>query len=880
MRSVAMTLLLLGGCFAVYDDDLPGVQPDWHTELEQRVDPSAGDVRGCVQTCAANASCFWFQDGASWVAECAEPVEGAVDGYLAQILARECMMLGPQDCSDQRGLQVCDRADEGYMRECAEFDGNFYCAQARGPCSDEGQCYQEGNEDVRCGVAPWMFEHINRHFEGRCAVEGWDEQDINEWLIGFTARRGRGSECGLAYCDEASLETACQPYMDGIRGASNLAYLQSTCGGIPSAPVQAQTCDWRECGGEAADWACQRQYFNRTATCDSGWCVLGEGRDKVYLNDRAHGGTVGSDARRGMQRCMDSCHDGELCTYNETNRNLDCVGCQSDDDCTLAEGGYGGVCIGGSCRMPCRPDGMTQGHACIGDERPNSGDDDPECYCVTPRHGGGGHEPNRRCGEGEGGCPEGQNCWEIGADDQQRAYCAQADCDDGDGCPRGFFCNDGRCEFSGWCWENDNCSFVESLEGDCVPFIDNDSDGNPDRPLCVNPMSACQFDHDCHGDEKCVTGYCAVDPGRDVQNCDDFEGFPELVVGTCRQRLGRCAQAGLCRRQERCTEFGIWGESSEWHGYLCEPTGGCDPNDTASCPLGSVCFYENGSWGCAAEKQFCNPGAPEGQTGCDTQTEFCSKTTENERWTWYLSVRQCTQQSDCGNPANPAEVDCVGGLCAARSLHGDYDLPYGVCLPKGSVPEHNFCDRPGDCADDQYCTNGPFCVDLSAGCESIDDCSDAMRCEEDFCGVRANCAGGERSGFRGFCEDRPQDKSNGCVGATCRNTTTCLATELSAGSVHVGHVCGAGDGRCDEDVDCPTGLDCMNNSCRFRGFCENDQHCGMGLRCIPLDDPEVRYCASPCEVGVERSVAGFCLTTRREGTACVDPSVPLVGTCR
>ena len=143
MRSVAMTLLLLGGCFAVYDDDLPGVQPDWHTELEQRVDPSAGDVRGCVQTCAANASCFWFQDGASWVAECAEPVEGAVDVYLAQILARECMMLGPDDCSDQGGLQVCDRADEGYMRECAEFDGNFYCAQPRGPCSNGDQCYEE-----------------------------------------------------------------------------------------------------------------------------------------------------------------------------------------------------------------------------------------------------------------------------------------------------------------------------------------------------------------------------------------------------------------------------------------------------------------------------------------------------------------------------------------------------------------------------------------------------------------------------------------------------------------------------------------------------------------------------------------------------------------
>ena len=49
---------------------------------------------------------------------------------------RECMMLGPQ-IARINGLQVCDRADEGYMRECAEFDGNFYCAQARGPCSDE-----------------------------------------------------------------------------------------------------------------------------------------------------------------------------------------------------------------------------------------------------------------------------------------------------------------------------------------------------------------------------------------------------------------------------------------------------------------------------------------------------------------------------------------------------------------------------------------------------------------------------------------------------------------------------------------------------------------------------------------------------------------------
>ena len=49
---------------------------------------------------------------------------------------------------------------------------------------------------MRCGVAPWMFEHINRHFEGRCAVEGWDEQDINEWLIGFTARRAGAASAG------------------------------------------------------------------------------------------------------------------------------------------------------------------------------------------------------------------------------------------------------------------------------------------------------------------------------------------------------------------------------------------------------------------------------------------------------------------------------------------------------------------------------------------------------------------------------------------------------------------------------------------------------------------------------------------------------------
>ena len=230
----------------------------------------------------------------------------------------------------------------------------------------------------------------------------------------------------------------------------------------------------------------------------------------------------------------------------------------------------------------------------------------------------------------------------------------------------------------------------------------------------------------------------------------------------------------------------------------------------------AACVDENERLRCGT----LNPGAPEGQTGCDTQTEFCSKTTENERWTWYLSVRQCTQQSDCGNPANPAEVDCVGGLCAARSLHGDYDLPYGVCLPKGSVPEHNFCDRPGDCADDQYCTNGPFCVDLSAGCESIDDCSDAMRCEEDAVCERLRRR--RACGTSEFCEDRPQDKSNGCVGATCRNTTTCLATELSAGRYMWGmSAVPVMVGATKTTIARPG----WTEICRFRGFSERS---GMG----------------------------------------------------
>ena len=68
-------------------------------------------------------------------------------------------------------------------------------------------------------------------------------------------------------------------------------------------------------------------------------------------------------------------------------------------------------CIGGSCRMPCRPDGMTQGHACIGDEQPESGDDDPECYCVTPsRRRRARAEPALR----RFSCPPNERCWDVG----------------------------------------------------------------------------------------------------------------------------------------------------------------------------------------------------------------------------------------------------------------------------------------------------------------------------------------------------------------------------------------------------------------------------------------------------------------------------------
>ena len=333
MRSVAMTLLVMGGCFAVFDEDLPGERADWHVGLEREL-----QIQGCLQTCSEDDLCVLTpqQDG-TLLAQCGEPTNRTIDPNLRDILSQECLLLGPEDCDQDGGGQWVCRTG-GFQRECVQSDGAWRCAQGRGRCSETGKCFGSNGETLQCLVAPWQSAHFTRHYDGRCLVEDMSRADVLSGRVGFWVQINNVDVCGLALCDATnepdSSERTCAYYLDTLKDAYGLPFYTARCASIPNLQTSAQTCDWRECNDDNGDFQCVRQYRIEGAECnDDGWCTL-ETREGVrYLNDLAHGAELDQSSLRGFRRCQDVCRDGELCEYNPNSDDLErCVECNPDSE--------------------------------------------------------------------------------------------------------------------------------------------------------------------------------------------------------------------------------------------------------------------------------------------------------------------------------------------------------------------------------------------------------------------------------------------------------------------------------------------------------------------------------------------------------------------
>jgi len=129
-----------------------------------------------------------------------------------------------------------------------------------------------------------------------------------------------------------------------------------------------------------------------------------------------------------------------------------------------------------------------------------------------------------------------------------------------------------------------------------------------------------------------------------------------------------------------------------------------------------------------------------------------------------------------------------------------YRCPEGS---QGSSHGHGHCNGGDDCCG----KDGYKCGKGEGDCDSHSDCQQGLVCGSN------NCARGEI--WTRF------DKRDDCCTERCEGGDDCCGKD--------GHKCGKGEGDCDNDDDCQTGLKCGTNNCKGptfnHGFLNADDCC-------------------------------------------------------
>ena len=229
---------------------------------------------------------------------------------------------------------------------------------------------------------------------------------------------------------------------------------------------------------------------------------------------------------------------------------------------------------------------------------------------------------------------------------------------------------------------------------------------------------------------------------------------------------------------------------------------------------------ETGAYGCYDESS----GTVDPSVFIDGHRTWSS----NGDWSFCSADSVCFDgQGDCDGDA-----ECASGLVCAQDVGASYgwDSAVDVCQASGSVNgDYDYCSSSspcsefeGDCDSDAQCASGLECVhEVGADygfASNVDMCmsSALVNGDYDYCSSSSPC-----SEFEGDCDSDAQCASGlECVhdvGADygfASNVDMCLSTGPVNGDwdyCSSSDPCGYGEGDCDSDAECQTGLQCVSN---------------------------------------------------------------------
>ena len=334
----------------------------------------------------------------------------------------------------------------------------------------------------------------------------------------------------------------------------------------------------------------------------------------------------------------------------------------------------------------------------------------------------------------------------------------QGDCDGDAECQSGLICAQDVGADYGWPKGRDVCEQPAGPpSGPCDIF-------QPGADWCRDCGPCAEGQGDCDGDAECQSGLiCAQDVGADY-------GWPK-GRDVCEQPAG--PPSGPCD---------IFQPGADWCrdcGPCAEGQGDCDGD--AECQSGLICAQDVGAdYGWPKGRDVCEQPAGPPSGPCDIFQPGAD---------WCRDCGPCAEgQGDCDGDA-----ECQSGLICAQDVGADYGWPKGrdVCeQPAG--PPSGPCDifQPG--AD--WCRDCGPCAEGQGDCDGDAECQSGLICAQDV-GADYGWPKG-----RDVCEQPAGPPSGPCdifqPGADwCRDCGPCAE----------------GQGDCDGDAECQSGLICAQD---------------------------------------------------------------------